>query len=207
MRVAGVLRRYMAMKGYTPTPPNAADPPVFSFIVYPAGESGFVSIRPEPADQVEDHVGAYLSQELRSPAWSLVFGDEVVAIRAYDGGKETARFGWVGGAVAEEHDADWAQAIATGQDPTEVLDGLGLTYFQGEDRPRRSLVAGFSHRARRGTPAFEVDPLLECPTCKGPMVKRTSKKGPFYGCVRFPQCDGILTEEQADQMRAEKAAP
>lgn len=29
-----------------------------------------------------------------------------------------------------------------------------------------------------------------CPKCNSPMVKRTGKYGEFWGCTRFPSCDG-----------------
>lgn len=31
---------------------------------------------------------------------------------------------------------------------------------------------------------------LVCPECGAKMVLKTSKYGPFYGCVRYPECDG-----------------
>lgn len=31
---------------------------------------------------------------------------------------------------------------------------------------------------------------LDCPECGQPMVLRRSKRGPFYGCSAWPQCDG-----------------
>lgn len=30
-----------------------------------------------------------------------------------------------------------------------------------------------------------------CPKCSAPMVKRTGKNGDFWGCSRYPNCDGI----------------
>ena len=29
-----------------------------------------------------------------------------------------------------------------------------------------------------------------CPKCNSPMVKRNGKYGEFWGCSRFPSCDG-----------------
>ncbi len=31
----------------------------------------------------------------------------------------------------------------------------------------------------------------ECPECGSPMRKRTSQRGPFWGCAAYPECRGI----------------
>lgn len=33
--------------------------------------------------------------------------------------------------------------------------------------------------------------IKKCPKCGSPMAKRTGKNGAFYGCTKYPQCDGI----------------
>ena len=30
-----------------------------------------------------------------------------------------------------------------------------------------------------------------CPKCESPMVRRTSKYGPFFGCSSYPKCKHI----------------
>lgn len=38
-------------------------------------------------------------------------------------------------------------------------------------------------------PSFAVP---ECPKCKGETRRRTSAHGPFFGCLRYPECKGII---------------
>ncbi|MCW9718567.1 DNA topoisomerase III [Avibacterium sp. 21-599] len=33
--------------------------------------------------------------------------------------------------------------------------------------------------------------IKKCPKCGSPMAKRTGKNGPFWGCTKYPACDGI----------------
>lgn len=43
-------------------------------------------------------------------------------------------------------------------------------------------------------PAPPAPPALvpECPLCRGETRSRTSARGPFFGCCRFPECRGIV---------------
>ena len=41
----------------------------------------------------------------------------------------------------------------------------------------------------------ETKPSVLCPLCSSPMVKRTSTKGPFWGCTMYPKCRGIRQVE------------
>ena len=43
-----------------------------------------------------------------------------------------------------------------------------------------------------------------CPKCGAPMVLRRGRYGPFYGCSRYPDCDGIVNTERA---REESSVP
>lgn len=43
-----------------------------------------------------------------------------------------------------------------------------------------------------------------CPKCGAPMVQRRGRYGPFYGCSRYPECDGIVNIER---VREESAVP
>ncbi|WP_281258749.1 topoisomerase DNA-binding C4 zinc finger domain-containing protein [Avibacterium endocarditidis] len=33
--------------------------------------------------------------------------------------------------------------------------------------------------------------IKKCPKCDSPMVKRAGKNGPFWGCSKYPTCNGI----------------
>lgn len=38
-------------------------------------------------------------------------------------------------------------------------------------------------------------PEVKCPKCGAPMVVRQSKRGPFYGCAKYPKCRGTMSKE------------
>ena len=46
--------------------------------------------------------------------------------------------------------------------------------------------------------------IKKCPKCGSPMAKRTGKNGTFWGCTKYPQCDGI--ENIAGTSRGRKKA-
>lgn len=60
------------------------------------------------------------------------------------------------------------------------------------------------------------DHKLECPECGGPMRLRSGKYGPWYGCERYPACNGshgahadgtpLCTPARKDTKRARIAA-
>lgn len=57
------------------------------------------------------------------------------------------------------------------------------------------------------TEALLKKPVLEdvkCPECDGPMVSRTGKYGVFWGCKRYPTCNG--TRDSMGRSKAERAA-
>ena len=39
----------------------------------------------------------------------------------------------------------------------------------------------------------ETAEVPSCPECQAPMVKRRSRRGPFWGCSRYPECRGTRT--------------
>ncbi|MBN1357058.1 type I DNA topoisomerase [bacterium] len=60
----------------------------------------------------------------------------------------------------------------------------------------------------RVKPVLQVVEGVECPLCKGPMVIRKSKKGPFLSCQAFPGCKGALPirkSTQGDQKQSFKS--
>ncbi len=43
---------------------------------------------------------------------------------------------------------------------------------------------------------------LVCPKCGGPTVLRSGKRGNFYGCKKYPSCDGIAKSSRAKKAKA-----
>lgn len=35
------------------------------------------------------------------------------------------------------------------------------------------------------------NPAVSCPSCRAPMVRRSGRDGPFWGCSKFPNCRGM----------------
>lgn len=68
-------------------------------------------------------------------------------------------------------------------------------------RYTRPLTSSPSPSEGRGEQKGEGPP---CPKCGAPMVQRRGRYGPFYGCSRYPECDGIVNIER---VREESAVP
>jgi topoisomerase-like DNA binding C4 zinc finger protein len=57
-------------------------------------------------------------------------------------------------------------------------------------------LAGVDVRTSTAPPAKEKfdrnrDTAPDCPECEAPMKKRTSARGPFWGCSNYPRCQAI----------------
>jgi restriction system protein len=50
------------------------------------------------------------------------------------------------------------------------------------------VAAGYDTLADQPAPLPVTDEPELCPRCKGPLVPRVSKRGPFLGCSSFPRC-------------------
>lgn len=61
-------------------------------------------------------------------------------------------------------------------------DVLSKFYQDIESQVKTALTCGLP-------PTFIVE--KECPKCKSNMVKKVSKHGPFLGCSKWPECDGV----------------
>jgi DNA topoisomerase-1 len=55
---------------------------------------------------------------------------------------------------------------------------------------------------KKAMPAIQVSET--CPECDGPMVVRSSRRGPFLGCKSYPKCKGTrpATPEVLEQLQA-----
>jgi ssDNA-binding Zn-finger/Zn-ribbon topoisomerase 1 len=43
-----------------------------------------------------------------------------------------------------------------------------------------------------------------CPKCGGPTVLRTGRRGNFYGCKKYPSCDGVVKTGSRKQSKAKR---
>jgi hypothetical protein len=92
-------------------------------------------------------------------------------------------------------DGDGASAEPDGEATEGKSPGKG-TYRKKRGRGKGRAAGAKSGRAKsRKAPAVQVD--VKCPQCGAPMVQRTSARGPFLGCSRFPECRGTRNVEPA----------
>ena len=197
LQVASALRRFMSMRGYSVLPPRGDEVAAVEFRLVPPGTSGLTAVFAEPPDQIDEVLASTLSQSLRTLVFSLVRGGDVFALQSWNGGHPLERVGVVRGQLVEGEPGELASAILAGEEQS-VLDARGIEL----DHPdARAIVVGFAQAARPGRTALVVDPLLSCPRCGSPMAERKGRFGAFFGCLRFPQCDGKLSSAEADAQR------
>lgn len=117
------------------------------------------------------------------------------------------------GLMAAEN-ADGAIFVSSGSftpDAQRFADDNGVILIDGEEllaligRPSSSTTAMTTRVEPSSIPSLEAAPVAAaggdgappCPTCGGPMVRRTAKRGQnagqaFWGCSSFPRCRGTL---------------
>lgn len=81
----------------------------------------------------------------------------------------------------------WEQAlddIAQGKMPLDA-------FMQKQLQWTRHLV----DKARSDTVKITAPVTPACPLCKGPTKKRKGKNGDFWGCIRYPECNGIISSK------------
>lgn len=63
-------------------------------------------------------------------------------------------------------------------------------------RANDSLNGPLAQSAAQGSQDFQQQNTPTCPKCGANMVLRTGKYGQFFGCVRYPKCDGTAKAQQ-----------
>ena len=48
---------------------------------------------------------------------------------------------------------------------------------------------------------------IACPKCKAPTIQRVGKFGKFFGCVNYPDCDGILNTFRGKPINPDQDCP
>jgi four helix bundle suffix protein len=57
---------------------------------------------------------------------------------------------------------------------------------------------GFKEKMYQARTQARLDPASPaCPECQGTMRKRSSSRGPFWGCARYPDCKGLRPMDNA----------
>lgn len=87
----------------------------------------------------------------------------------------------------------WEQAlddIAQGKMPLD-------TFMQKQLQLTRHLV----DKGRSDTVIITAPVKPPCPVCKGLTRKRKGKNGDFWGCIRYPECNCIVTSKSGGKGR------
>lgn len=83
--------------------------------------------------------------------------------------------------------AVWEQAL------TMVEEGaMGLDDFVSR---QSTWITAMVKKYSTTTMAFKLEPTPSCPTCQGQMRKRPGKSGPFWSCLKYPDCNGTVNIE------------
>jgi hypothetical protein len=201
VKAGAALRNILAMRGYRALLPTDPQPSVLrvGFAAKPAHE--WVQLAFEPSEACDEGLCAALSSDLRTTVRVAVLNGAALGAREWERGTLVDALDWVEGTLARDTQGRFAPLLAGAQTPAQVLEAVWQTGSVAI-APERLRWAGFAEPVRRSAgPVLEVDPLLECPECGGPMLLRTSRRGPFFGCAAFPACRGTMSQAQADAAR------
>jgi hypothetical protein len=208
MLVAGRLRFHMEQRGFALMPPGQPAPATgFSLVIRPDGPGCWVHT--DVADAIEGEFGQLLSQELRCQVTTIGMAGTVLAYENAVQGVVSEKLAADGSTVLESLNSPYEAAVTSG---SPLRDLLAADWISALDMPfedarntRRAITLGFAPRRSQSEETIEIDPLLECPICQSAMKTTTGPHGTFFGCVRFPDCRGRLTNKQAEAMRAARA--
>ena len=90
---------------------------------------------------------------------------------------------------------DWVNALKAFYDPfAEALQAAPAKMAAFPKQAHTRPLAAQPHKkrvSRRGTsPRQRPNPAVTCPKCGSPMVKRRGQRGEFWGCSKYPACNG-----------------
>lgn len=92
----------------------------------------------------------------------------------------------------------WEQSLGDVQSGKLSLD----TFMNRQEAVIRKLV----QLAGNATMRLPVQPSKTCPECGSNMRKRNSERGAFWGCIRYPDCKGIINVGGKSRARSKRAA-
>lgn len=88
----------------------------------------------------------------------------------------------------------WEQAL------NQIAEG-SLTLAEFMQRQEAFIRQLMSSCMQQGMTLGNIE-IKKCPKCGAPMAKRIGKNGPFWGCTKYPACDGI--ENIGDKKKSKK---
>lgn len=87
----------------------------------------------------------------------------------------------------------WEQAL------DDIAEGkMSLDDFMAK---QSAWTAQLVEKGRQQAINITVPPSPPCPTCGGVTLQRSGKSGSFWGCLRYPDCTGIVNPPQRNKRR------
>ncbi len=213
---AARLKSFIGKRGWRLLDRSAPPEPLpleVRYVVLPGPRGSYTAVWPSEPDLHPDELGALLSRSLQAEVVEVVLGPggSPFAYRRLANGAASVELAIVAGQTLERRGADAVtRAIDGGATALEALEGEGMRFAgvpwsdlssSGLPPRERPVAVRFLPAQGDAGQSIGIDPLLECPTCKGPMIERQGKFGPFFGCAQFPACRGRLTAVQAEAQR------
>lgn len=221
-QVAARIKSFIGQRGWRLLGRSAPPEPLpleVRYVVLPGPRGGFTGVWPSDPELHPTELGALLSRSLQTEIVEVVLGPggSPFAYRRLANGSASVELAIVAGQVVERQGTDTVtRAIGAGATPLEALEAEGMRFagvpwaqLPSEGRAPRERPVSVRFLPAQGdrSESIGIDPLLECPTCTGPMVERAGKYGAFFGCARFPECRGRLNAAQAERQREAALAP
>ncbi|MFT7579963.1 MAG: hypothetical protein ACI9MR_001630 [Myxococcota bacterium] len=205
-RVAAALRRHLEQGGFrllrlAPGTEPAADALV---CILAQGDARTTWLHLDPYDAVPEGLSRILSEVLRCEVTAIAHQDDLVVTETAAGGNVVSLLAVRDKTVLEESRSPYSERFAEGETLQTQLAEAGYgEAFRPLDaiRAGRASTLAFRLLSRPDAEVVEIDPGLSCPECGQAMQKRTGRWGDFYGCIRFPDCRGKLTDAQATAQR------
>lgn len=88
----------------------------------------------------------------------------------------------------------WEQAL------DDIAEGkMSLEDFMAK---QSAWTAQLVEKGRQQAINITVPPSPPCPVCGGVTLQRTGKTGVFWGCLRYPECNGVVNPPQRNKRRS-----
>jgi DNA topoisomerase-3 len=95
--------------------------------------------------------------------------------------------------------AVWEQALTMVEEGTMGLDD----FVSRQSTWITQMVTKYSSTKM----SFKLEPSPPCPVCQGQMRRRPGKTGPFWSCMKYPDCNGTISIEQKGKKSVSKRKP
>lgn len=197
-RLAARLRAYLLARGWVLAERGERALDGFELTLR-AVERAVVWVLPSPPEAVPGELGAVLSQELGARVTTVLEAGEVCAYEVHERGRLVEKLATRGAEVLEDSGGPFGAQVGAGAALPALLMEAGLS--APDVGVGRDITLVFRPRVQAAAEAIEIDPLVTCPVCGAPTRLASGRFGPFYACVRYPECRGKRTVAEAKRLR------